>query len=51
MDRPKWNRGDTIKSIKDVVVIGAVSLKECIIDAADWLDTRFANKLNEEGEQ
>lgn len=43
---PEWNRGDTLRSVRDVAVIGFGALKECIIDAADWLDTKFADRIN-----
>lgn len=46
MDKPKWNRGDTLLSIKDVLIIGAQALKECITDGLELLDTRAANALN-----
>lgn len=45
-ESPKWNRGDTIKSIVEVSSIGLAALKACVIDAADWLDTKVANRLN-----
>ena len=46
MERPDWQRGDTIRNVKDLVVIGALALKECVVDAADWLDTKFADRIN-----
>lgn len=45
-ERPDWNRGDTLRSVKDVVVIGALALKECFSDAAAWVDTKLANAIN-----
>lgn len=43
---PKWERGDSLKSIKDILTIGTLSLKECILDAAAWVDTRAASAIN-----
>lgn len=46
VERPDWHRGDTLRSIKDFAIIGALALKECVIDAADWLDTKLADRIN-----
>lgn len=46
MERPDWQRGDTLLSLKEVAVIGLLALKECVIDAADWVDTKLADRIN-----
>lgn len=51
MDKPKWNRGDTLLSLKDVLIIGAQALKQCITDGLERLDTRAANVLNREEDE
>jgi hypothetical protein len=45
-EKPDWNRGDTVKSIIEVAAIGRAALAECINDAADWLDTKLADRIN-----
>jgi hypothetical protein len=46
MEKPDWNRGDTVKSIVEVASIGRAALVECIKDAADWVDTKLADRIN-----
>lgn len=50
-ERPEWERGDTLRSVKDIVVIGALAIKECITDAAAWVDTKLANAVNNENDE
>lgn len=50
-ERPYWNRGDTLRSIKDITVIGALALAECFKDAAAWVDTKLANAINDESDE
>lgn len=45
-DKPDWERLDSLRSIKEVAIIGAGALKELLIDAADWVDTRLADRVN-----
>lgn len=45
-DKPDWHTGDTLRSIKDIAIIGALALKECVVDAAGWVDTKLADRIN-----
>lgn len=46
MERPNWKRGDTLRGVRDFTVIGVLALRECLIDAANWLDTKYADRIN-----
>jgi len=46
--KPDWERLDSLRSLKDVAVIGGLALAECIKDSAAWLDSHFADKINGE---
>lgn len=49
MDKPNWERGDTIKSIYGVFATGRVALARFISNIAEYpskLDTKYANAPN-----
>lgn len=46
MERPDWNKGDTLASVKEILIIGALSVRQCCIDALDWADTKLADRIN-----
>lgn len=50
-EKPDWARGDTLRSIRDVVAIGAAALKEVCLDAAAWADTKLANAINSDEDE
>lgn len=45
-EKPDWQRGDTLRNIKEIVVIGSLALVECMKDGVAWVDTRLADRIN-----
>lgn len=45
-EKHKWQRGETLTSIRDFSVIGFQALKECLIDAVAWADRKAADRWN-----
>lgn len=46
-EKPEWGMRERILSVYEVACIGKAALAECITDAASWLDTKLADKINE----
>jgi negative regulator of sigma E activity len=47
----RWEKKDTLLSLRDVFNIARVALAECISDAASWVDTKAANQINTEEDE
>lgn len=48
-EKPKWERGDTIKSIKGVVGLGKIAIARTIgylSELPERIDTHYANSVN-----
>lgn len=48
-EAPKWERGDTLRSVRDVFSLARVGLARVIENISEFpsrLDTRAANQLN-----
>lgn len=35
-DPHKWERGETLASLKEFSIIAVLALKECLVDASKW---------------
>ncbi len=46
MDKPTWERGDTLKSIHAVALLARNTLARLIGNAAEYIDTREAGRIN-----
>lgn len=47
MELPDWNKGDTLKSIKGVLLLG----RQAVAELLERIDTKLANALNGEDDE